>query len=125
MSEDFSQANRRLRIETPLGTDALLITALGGTEAISSLFSFQAELLGHDEHADFDAIVGQNVTISIAASGGRRFLNGIVSRFSQSGTVGDHARYHAAIVPWTWVPPRTADCPIVQETSVPANVRRS
>jgi type VI secretion system secreted protein VgrG len=124
MSEDFSQANRRLRIETPLGTDALLITALGGTEAISSLFSFQAELLGHDEHADFDAIVGQNVTISIAASGGRRFLNGIVSRFSQSGTVGDHARYHAEIVPWTWFLTRTTDCRIFQEKSVPDIVRQ-
>ncbi len=55
MAHDFSQANRRLRIATPLGPDALLITALGGTEGISTLFSFQAELLGHDEHADFDA----------------------------------------------------------------------
>jgi type VI secretion system secreted protein VgrG len=124
MAPDFSQANRRLRIETPLGTDALLITALGGTEAISSLFSFQAELLGHDQDADFDAIVGQNVTISIAAAGGPRFLNGIVSRFSQSGTVGDHARYHAEIVPWTWFLTRTTDCRIFQEKSVPDIVQQ-
>ena len=58
MADDFTQANRRLRIETPLGPDALLITALSGTEGISTLFHFQAELLGRDERADFDAIVG-------------------------------------------------------------------
>ena len=87
MADDFTQANRRLRIETPLGPDALLITALSGTEGVSSLFRFEAELLGRDENADFDSIVGANVTVSIAAGGGPRFVNGIVSRFSQSGTV--------------------------------------
>src|SRR5262249_24268503 len=83
----FTQAPRRLRIATPLGPDALLITALSGTEGLSTLFQFQAELLGRDERADFDAIVGRSVTIAIASALGDRYLNGIVSRFTQSGTV--------------------------------------
>ena len=35
MADDFTQENRRLRIATPLGTDALLITALSGTEVLA------------------------------------------------------------------------------------------
>ena len=124
MADDFTQENRRLRIETPLGTDALLITALSGTEGVSTLFHFQAELIGRDEKADFDGIVGQGVTISIAAGDGPRYVNGIVSRFSQSGTVGDHASYHAEIVPWLWFLTRTSDCRIFQKKSVPDIVKQ-
>src|SRR5262245_13458427 len=124
MAGDFTQANRRLRIETPLGPDALLITALSGTEGVSTLFHFEAELIGRDEHADFDAIVGQGVTVSIAAGGGVRHLHGIVSCFTQSGTAGRHATYRAEIVPWLWFLTRTTDCRIFQRQSVPDIVRR-
>src|SRR4029453_15167445 len=91
MADDFTQANRRLRIETPLGPDALLITALSGTEGVSSLFRFEAELLGRDENADFDSIVGGNVTISIAAGGGARVGDGSLCHFLQCPTVGETA----------------------------------
>jgi type VI secretion system secreted protein VgrG len=124
VADDFSQANRRLRIETPLGPDALLITALTGTEGVSTLFHFQAELLGRDEKADFDAIVGKGVTISVAAGGGDRYFHGICSRFSQSGTVGRHATYRADIVPWLWFLTRTSDCRIFQKKAVPDIVKQ-
>jgi type VI secretion system secreted protein VgrG len=124
VADHFSQANRRLRIATPLGPDALLITALSGTEGVSTLFRFEAELLGRDEHADFDAIVGKGVTVAIAAGGGDRYVSGIVSRFSQAGTVGRHASYRAEIVPWLWLLTRTADCRIFQKKSVPDIVKQ-
>src|SRR5262245_20683529 len=120
----FTQANRRLRISTPLGPDALLITSLTGTEGISTLFQFRAELVGRDEHLDFDAIVGKSVTVAIAAAGGDRYVNGIVSRFAQSGTVGRHASYTADIVAWPWFLTRTTDCRIFQKKSVPEIVQQ-
>jgi type VI secretion system secreted protein VgrG len=124
MADDFTQENRRLRIETPLGPDALLITALTGTEGVSTLFHFEVELLGRDERADFDAIVGEPVTVSVAAGGGRRYLSGICSRFSQGGTAGRHITYRAEIVPWLWFLTRTTDCRVFQNTSVPDLVRQ-
>ena len=124
MADDFTQANRRLRIETPLGPDALLVTALTGTEGVSTLFHFVAELLGRDEHADFDAIVGEPVTVSVAAGGGRRYLNGICSRLAEGGTAGRHASYRAEIVPWLWFLTRTTDCRVFQNTSVPDLVKQ-
>ena len=120
----FTQENRRLRIATPLGPDALLLTALSGTEGVSTLFHFAAELLGRDERVDFDAIVGKSVTIAIAAADGTRYLNGIVSRFAQSGTVGRHASYSADIVAWPWFLTRTTDCRIFQRKSVPDIVKQ-
>jgi type VI secretion system secreted protein VgrG len=123
-ADRFTQANRRLRIATPLGPDALLLTALTGTEGVSTLFHFEARLLGRDERVDFDAIVGKSVTIAIAAAGGDRYLNGIVSRFTQSGTVGRHASYTADIVAWPWFLTRTTDCRIFQKKSVPDIVKQ-
>ncbi len=122
-TDSFTQEHRRLRIETPLGRDALLLTALTGTEAISTLFHYEAELLGRDERVDFDAIVGKGVTVSIAAGGGERYVHGVVGRFTQAGTVGRRASYRAEIVPWPWFLTRTTDCRIFQRQSVPDIVK--
>jgi type VI secretion system secreted protein VgrG len=119
MANDFTQQNRRLQITTPLGPDALVLTALTGQEGMSRLFGFDAELIGRDQTCDFDAIVGKSVTISILMSGGKRHINGIVSRFSQSGSVGNHGSYRAHIVPWVWFLTRTTDCRIFQNKTVP------
>src|SRR4029453_17655943 len=124
MADDFTQANRRLRIETPLGPDALLITALSGTEGVSSLFRFEAELLRPDENADFDTIIPGNVTISIPGGGGPRGGTALASRCSQSGGVGAHPYYRGEIVPWLWFLTRAADCRIFQKKSVPDVVKQ-
>ena len=116
---DFSQKNRRLRITTPLGEDALLVSGLTGSEGISTLFSFDVDLIGRDEKADFDAIVGKNVTMKVLMKGGDRYFNGIVSRFAQAGTVRSRIAYRAEVVPWLWFLTRTSDCRIFQNKTVP------
>src|SRR5262249_48519086 len=85
---------------------------------------FRAELLGRDDRRDFDPIVGKNVTVAIAATGGDRYVNGIVSRFAQAGTVGRHASYTADIVAWPWFLTHTTDCRIFQKKSVPDIVKQ-
>ena len=57
MPIDFTQANRRLRITTPLGDDQLLITSLTGAEGMSTLFGFEAELVSQAESIEFDDLV--------------------------------------------------------------------
>ncbi len=121
---DFSQANRRLRITTPLGDDALLVTNIQGTEGVSTLFGFDVELVGRDDAVDFDAIVGKNVTLSILMRDGDRYVNGFVSRFAQGGTVHSHASYRAQVVPWLWFLTRTSDCRIFQQKTVPDIVKQ-
>jgi type VI secretion system secreted protein VgrG len=121
MPDPFTQENRFLVINTPLGTDKLLLRSFNGYEAMSQLFSFQLDLLAEDENVDFGAIVGKNVTFSVMLGDGEtgRFFNGFVSRFTHCGDDGRFAVYAAEVVPWLWFLTRTADCRIFQNMTVP------
>src|SRR5688572_28472880 len=109
----ITQARRLLSFTTPLEEDVLLLRALQGQEGISTLFRFDLELLAEDDAIPFDKIVGQNATIRLAlAEDHERYINGFVSRFSQSRSDARFSYYHAEIVPWLWFLTRTADCRI-------------
>jgi hypothetical protein len=80
----FTQENRSIFIDTPLGKDVLLLVRCAGTEEISSLFSFELEMLSENHNVALKDIIGKNVTVSIIlADGSKRYFNGIISRFSQ------------------------------------------
>jgi type VI secretion system secreted protein VgrG len=114
-----------MAIGTPLGEDAVLLSALSGEEGISRLFRFDLELLSVSESIDFNAIVGQNVTVRLTlASGNDRYFNGFISRFSQGGRDRDLISYHAEMVPWLWFLTRTSDCRIFQNKKVPDIVKQ-
>ena len=121
-SESYTQANRLLSIDTPLGTDVLLLQSLTGHEGISRLFNYELEMLAYDNDSiTFNDIVGQNVTITIQlADGTPRYINGYVSRFAQGGTDDRYfTHYTAQVVPWLWFLTRQADCRIFQNLAVP------
>ena len=116
----FTQARRLLSFVTPLGEDMLLLRTLQGQEGISTLSRFYLELLSEDDAIAFNKIVGQNVTIQLALHEDQeRYINGFVSRFSQSGSDARFTYYHAEVVPWLWFLTRTADCRIFQALTVP------
>ena len=58
---DFTQANRLLQFDSPLGKDVLLLQELTGHEGISQLFNFTLDLLAAD-----------NDSVSFPTSSGRR-----------------------------------------------------
>ncbi|MGA2982351.1 MAG: type VI secretion system tip protein TssI/VgrG [Terriglobia bacterium] len=118
----YTQANRLLSIDTPLGTDALLLQGLTGGEGISRMFSYDLDLLAYgNDSITFNDIVGQNVTITIQlADGTPRYINGYVSRFAQGATDDRYfTHYTAQVVPWLWFLTRQADCRIFQNLAVP------
>lgn len=122
-----SQENSFISIDTPLGSDVLLLDSLTGQEAISGLFSFQLELLSEERNIEFDKIVGQRVCIKFADSGSGsqcRYLSGIVSRFAQRGYDVRYAYYQAEVVPWLWLLTRSGDCRIFQEMTAPEIVKQ-
>ena len=127
----YTQDNRLIAIDTPLGKDALLLTGFKGIEGISGLFSFELNLLSENHNIKFEDIIGKNVTVSIIlADGDKRFFNGIISSFSQGSgggeTGGDphFSHYTATMVPWFWLLTRTADSRIFQKLSVPDIVEK-
>jgi len=121
----YTQENRLIAIDTPLGTDVLLLTGFHGIEGISGLFSFELNLLSENHNITFEDIIGKNVTVSIIlADGDKRFFNGIISSFSQGRGGGEaggdphFSHYTATMVPWFWLLTRTADSRIFQKLSV-------
>jgi len=121
---EFTQAGRALRIDTPLGEDAVLLRSISGQESVSQLFRFELELLSENEQISFDSIVGKNVTVHVESLDSERTFNGYISRFSQGSQDGRFTYYRAEMVPWLWFLTRTADCRIFQRKTVPQIIQK-
>ncbi|MGH9432858.1 MAG: type VI secretion system Vgr family protein [Terriglobia bacterium] len=115
----YTQENRLISVDTPLGQDVLLLQGFSGHEAISRLFRFDLDLLSEDDTISFKDIVGQNVTITVNTAGDPRYLNGLISRFALTGRESGLTHYEAEMVPWVWFLTRYADCRIFQNLAIP------
>ncbi len=116
----YTQDNRIIAIDTPLGKDVFLLHGFAAQEAISRLFRISAELFSENASIDFTKVIGQRVTISLQlADGSKRYFNGHISRFAQTGMDERFTHYHAEIVPWLWFLTRRADCRIFQNMTIP------
>lgn len=122
----FTQQDRLLAIDSPLGQDVLLLTRLEGQENISALFSFEVELYSASTHIAADKIVGENVTLKVMQSdalglrtGSYRHFNGFVRRFRGEGEhLQGLRRYTAEVVPWLWFLTQTSDSKIFQNKDI-------
>ncbi|WP_246014660.1 type VI secretion system Vgr family protein [Geomonas oryzae] len=120
-----------ISITTVFGEDALLLTELSGEEGISCSFRFELSLLSEQHDISSDSLLGSNVTVSIAlADGNRRYLDGIISTFSQ-GRTGDEegadarfSSFRCTMVPWFWSLSESANIRAFQSLSVPEIVER-
>ncbi len=115
----FSQADRALRIDTPLGKDVLLLQAISGEESLSQLFRFHLECLSEDDSIVLKDLVSKPVTVHLQRQDGEVCFHGIVSRFSQGGRDEHFTHYRVEMVPWLWFLSRTSDCRIFQNKTVP------
>ncbi len=107
----FSQENRTIGIETPLGPDKLVLLSFSGEERISGLFQFELRLLSHEERINPIDIVGKPVDFYVRhADDEKRYFNGVVNRFTYAGK-DDRAHYYSAeVVPWMWFLTKGSDC---------------
>jgi type VI secretion system secreted protein VgrG len=115
----FTQKNRFIGIETPLGKDALGLVGFTGYEELGRLFRFEADLVSDNFRINFDDIIGQKVSIWLETGKGQRYFHGYVSHFTQQTSHRNYATYNATIVPWLWLLTRRADCCIFQNKTVP------
>lgn len=127
----YTQDNRLIAIDTPLGKDALLLSGFHGLEGLSTPFNFELELLSENHSIPFKDIIGKNVSVSVVlAKGEKRYFHGLISRFSQGRGSSDEGRdlrltcYTATMVPWFWLLTRTADSRIFQNLSIPDIVEK-
>jgi len=118
MSEIFDDTNHPISFESPLDSK-LVVQSMVGEEALGRLFNFKLELLSQDFELHFDQIVGQQVTVALDLSDGKRHFNAYITEFQYLGQTDRYARYQATLKPWFWFLTRTSDCKIFQEKKLP------
>jgi type VI secretion system secreted protein VgrG len=115
-TQNPTQANRPVRVASPLGEDALVFHSMTGEEELGRPFRLELEVLSTDEAVDIDRVLGQPMTVALDLAGeGQRHFNGFVTSFRQQGRLGGHALYRATLRPWLWFLSRRANCRIFQE----------
>ncbi|SRR5579875_743170 len=125
MASSFTQAQRPMRVYTPLGPDVLLLENIEGSEAVSRPFEFRLDMLSENDSISADALIRKAVHVEIdLASGDSRYIHGRVSHFVQRGRKDVLTSYQAVIRPWLWFLSLYRDCKIFQNLSVPAIVEK-
>jgi type VI secretion system secreted protein VgrG len=115
----YTQENRMLRVETPLGKDKLLLHAVTGAEEVSTPFRYSLECYSENASLSANDLLGKGVTITlIDGNGHEHCTHGLVRRFVQQGRHEQLTAYTAEIVPWTWFLSLTQDSRIFQKLSV-------
>jgi type VI secretion system secreted protein VgrG len=123
----YVQADRALRIATPLDRDALLLVGFNGTEAISRLFRFDLDLLAENGTViPFDALLGQRVSLHLDLKGSpTRYFSGMCSRIAQGHRDHVFTSYRMEVVPELWFLTRRTQSRIFQHMSVPDILKES
>jgi type VI secretion system secreted protein VgrG len=119
--DEYSQADRILRLETPLGKDVLLLKGFTGEEGLSMPFHFTLELLSEKPNVKAADLLRKPVVVHLELPGGKeRPIHGIINRFIQLGqSEGEElTEYRAEMVPWLWFLSMSADCKIFQDKTV-------
>ncbi|MBF0466339.1 MAG: type VI secretion system tip protein VgrG [Nitrospirae bacterium] len=83
--------------------DYLRVVRFHGKEAISEPFYFEVELASSDHNIDFDSVVGEKGLLTFNTAHGKRYVNGIVTRFEQTGKGIDYNWYRAELRPKFWL----------------------
>ena len=100
MNALFSQTDRRARLTTVLGPDALVLLRLDGTEELSGDFEWRIEALSDDPALDLHALLGTHATAAVEMMGGTRQLDGIVCEAAHAGSTENGNRYDLVLRPW-------------------------
>jgi len=121
----YTQDNRFLRIDTPLGPDVLLIMGFHVRESISQPFAIQVDAISELTKASqvtAEALIGKNACITLELKDGKRYFHGMISRLIQggrgSGKENDFVRFQLEIVPTLARLGARTDCRIFQNQSV-------
>jgi type VI secretion system secreted protein VgrG len=103
-----------LQVTTPLGPDALALERLEGEEHVSAPFHLRLSLSA-SKPVDATRLLGKAACVTlIDGDGNKRYLNGITTRFAQTGDV-----CAAELRPWLWLLSLFSDNRIFQAKSVP------
>src|SRR5690606_3131963 len=108
--QQATQDENSIRIDTPLGKDALILTRFVFKEAISQLFNVKAEVYGNGREIKPDELIGKEVTITLELGGNKqRYIHSVVAdvtalgaRVSKDAAGADYRDYSLHLVAAAW-----------------------
>ncbi len=118
----YTQDERKISLDTPLGKDVLLFKGLTGEEGLSKLFEFEVLALAENKtKVSFEALLGQKVTVKMKMGVDETpcFLNGLCHRVRQGGRDDTFTNYRIGMVPDVWKLGKKARSRIFQQKKVP------
>jgi type VI secretion system secreted protein VgrG len=121
-TNQYTQANRKMRLSTPLGDDVLLLQNLTYQEEMGRPFEMTLTMQSPQGDIDFSKIIGRQVTVTLdLPKGGHRHFNGFVKTFGQTATssLPNLATYQAVVVPWLSLLSLATDCRSFQGKAIP------
>jgi type VI secretion system secreted protein VgrG len=121
----FTQITRLAQVNSPLGTDLLLLKQMTGHDELGRLFDYQLQLTSSDHAIDLNQLLGKPMSLSLELGAvSQRYFHGIVAQCSQSADVGQFASYQVRLRPWLWLLEKTSDCRIFQHQTIPQIIRQ-
>jgi type VI secretion system secreted protein VgrG len=124
--ETYTQGNRLLQIDSPLGGNTLLLTKIEGSDSLSNPFEFTLTCLSEEPSLPAQELVGQALDFGFELNNGAtRYFNGYVSRLVSLGTASEFLyRYQLTIVPKLWFLSRKVNLRIFQHQTLPQIVEQ-
>lgn len=110
-----TQANRSVSVHCALKEDVLLFQEMEGCEHLGRLFEYRVKLLSLKGDIKIADVLGKNMSVRIVLRNqGKRYLNGVVTRFCKHGRQGEFFSYEAIIRPALWLLTRSSNCRVFQ-----------
>lgn len=120
--------NHNVTATLPPGFEALDFRSLKGTEKLSTLYTFDVEMVSPSATLDLSTLPGKPLNLAIATPlGVPRYLGGQIVRCEFAGRETDTSRsyvYALTLRPWLWYLTRTVDSRIFQNLSAVDIVRQ-
>jgi len=113
-----TQAQREVAVKSVLADDVLLFRRMQCSEALGRIYTFNVELASTKGDIKIADVLGTSMTIVLALpDGGKRYFNGIVTRFFYRGWRDGMPSYQAVLQPALWLLTRSSNCRIFQDKS--------
>ena len=101
-----------------LAKDTFEVVSFSGTEAISSLFQFDLDVISPEQDLDFQSVLGKPGQLRIRGIGGERHVHGIVRRIEETSRSQQFSRFSLTLVPSIWKLSLRQTSRIFQEKSI-------
>ena len=120
---DFLQSQKDLFVKLSISElkEDVIINNIRGSESLSELFEFHVNFSSANSQINAEKILGSNVTLHFKSENHEKFINGIITQFSQGTTSLKediyHTEYFFTMRPKLWLLSLDNNCRIFQKKS--------